>query len=386
MRTILYTGKGGVGKTSIAAATACEIADKGSRVLIMSTDQAHSLSDSFGIKLGSEPTKISENLYGMEIDTVAENEKLWGSLQNYIKLLMTAKSKDSIEIEELLVFPGFEELLSLIKIKEFDDTDDYDVLIVDCAPTGETMSLLKFPDLFKVWMEKIFPIKKKGVKFARPIVEPVLNIPMPDESIFDDIEKLYEKIDELHKLILNKDKVSVRIVTTPEKIVVKEAKRSFSYLHLFDYNVDSIIINKIFPKESIGGYFNKWEQLQKESIKDIEESFKGIPIFKMELLKSEITGYEILKNVGKRLYNKYDPADILFRENIFEVVNEGGTYIFKVRIPFVNKEELDLLQNGDELTIAIKNEKRTFIVPKKLISRNVTGAEYAGGYLNIKFK
>ena len=386
MRTILYTGKGGVGKTSIAAATACEIADKGSRVLIMSTDQAHSLSDSFGIKLGSEPTKISENLYGMEIDTVAENEKLWGSLQNYIKLLMTAKSKDSIEIEELLVFPGFEELLSLIKIKEFDDTDDYDVLIVDCAPTGETMSLLKFPDLFKVWMEKIFPIKKKGVKFARPIVEPVLNIPMPDESIFDDIEKLYEKIDELHKLILNKDKVSVRIVITPEKIVVKEAKRSFSYLHLFDYNVDSIIINKIFPKESIGGYFNKWEQLQKESIKDIEESFKGIPIFKMELLKSEITGYEILKNVGKRLYNKYDPADILFRENIFEVVNEGGTYIFKVRIPFVNKEELDLLQNGDELTIAIKNEKRTFIVPKKLISRNVTGAEYAGGYLNIKFK
>ena len=386
MRTILYTGKGGVGKTSIAAATACEIADKGSRVLIMSTDQAHSLSDSFGIKLGSEPTKISENLYGMEIDTAAENEKLWGSLQNYIKLLMTAKSKDSIEIEELLVFPGFEELLSLIKIKEFDDTDDYDVLIVDCAPTGETMSLLKFPDLFKVWMEKIFPIKKKGVKFARPIVEPVLNIPMPDESIFDDIEKLYEKIDELHKLILNKDKVSVRIVTTPEKIVVKEAKRSFSYLHLFDYNVDSIIINKIFPKESIGGYFNKWEQLQKESIKDIEESFKGIPIFKMELLKSEITGYEILKNVGKRLYNKYDPADILFRENIFEVVNEGGTYIFKVRIPFVNKEELDLLQNGDELTIAIKNEKRTFIVPKKLISRNVTGAEYAGGYLNIKFK
>lgn len=386
MRTILYTGKGGVGKTSIAAATACEIAEKGMKVLVMSTDQAHSLSDSFNMKLGNQPTKIAENLYGMELDTVVENEKLWGSLQDYIKLLMTAKSKDTIEAEELLVFPRFEELLSLIKIKEFDDEGDYDVLIVDCAPTGETMSLLKFPDLFKVWMEKIFPIKKKGVKIIKPIIEPTLKIPMPDESIFDDIENLYDKIDDLHKLMLDKDKVSVRIVTTPEKIVIKEAKRSFSYLHLFDYNVDSIIINKIFPQESIEGYFSRWKELQKKSIEDIEESFSGIPIFKMELLKCEITGYDTLKDVGSRLYGKFKSEEILFKENIFEIKSDDGDYIFKVRIPFVNKEELDLLQNGDEITIAIKNEKRTFVLPKKLISKSIKGAEYSDGYLNIKFE
>lgn len=385
MRTILYTGKGGVGKTSVAAATACEIANRGNKVLIMSTDAAHSLSDSFGINLNNSPTPIAENLYGMEIDTVFENEKLWGSLQKYLKLLMTVKAEESIECEELLVFPGFEELLSLIKIKEFDDSEEYDVLIVDCAPTGETMSLLKFPDLFKVWMEKIFPIKKKGTKLIKPIIEPVLNIPMPDDSVFDDIENLYEKLDELHKIILDKDKTSVRIVTTPEKIVVKEAKRSFSYLHLFDYNVDCIIINKIFPKESISGYFNKWEDLQKESIKDIEESFKELPIFKMELMKSEITGYDTLKEIGNKLYKKYNPCNVLFKDNIFDVVNEGKDIIFKVRIPFANKSELDLLQNGDELTIAIKNERRTFVVPKKLMSRSITGAEYLEGYLNIKF-
>lgn len=386
MRTILYTGKGGVGKTSIAAATACEIAEKGMKVLIMSTDQAHSLSDSFNVKLGNEPTEIAENLYGMELDTIVENEKLWGSLQEYIKLLMTSKSKDTIETEELLVFPGFEELLSLIKIKEFDDKDDFDVLIVDCAPTGETMSLLKFPDLFKVWMERIFPIKKKGVKLIKPIIEPTLKIPMPDESIFDDIENLYAKIDDLHKLMLNKDKVSVRIVTTPERIVIKEAKRSFSYLHLFDYNVDSVIINKIFPKESIKGYFSRWKELQKESISDIEESFRGIPIFKMELLKCEITGYDTLINAGRRLYGEYKPEEVLFRENIFEIVNNEDSCIFKVRIPFVNKEELDLLQNGDEITIAIKNEKRSFILPKKLMSKTIKGAEYLDGYLNIRFE
>lgn len=385
MRTILYTGKGGVGKTSIAAATAADIAGRGMKVLIMSTDAAHSLSDSFGVQLKNETQKIAENLYGMEIDTVLENEKIWGRLQSYMRLLMSAKSEDTIESEELLVFPGFEELLSLIKIKELDDEGNFDVLIVDCAPTGETMSLLKFPDLFKVWMEKIFPIKKKGVKYVRPIVEPVLKIPMPDDGVFDDIEKLYEKIDYLHKLILDKEKVSIRIVTTPEKIVVKEAKRSFSYLHLFDYNVDAVIINKIFPEESTKGYFSRWQDMQKESIKDVEESFKGMPVLKMELLKKEINGYDILKTVGSSLYKKFQAEDVLFKDNIFDVKSDGDNYIFRIKLPFVNKEEMDLIQNGDELTIAIKNEKRTFVVPKKLQSKCVSGARYEDGMLNIIF-
>ena len=358
MRIILYTGKGGVGKTSISAATACSIASNGKKVLVMSTDPAHSLSDSFGVNLGNEPVEIIKNLYAMEIDTVEENEKMWGNLKDYIKKLLSAKSERTIETEELLVFPGFEELMSLIKIKEIDDEGKYDVLIVDCAPTGETMSLLKFPDLFKWWMEKIFPIKKKGAKVAKPIVERTMKIPMPSDDEFNDIENLYNKIEELHNIMSDKEKVSMRIVTTPEKIVVKEAKRSFSYLHLFDYNVDGIVVNKIMPKEGSTGYFEKWSNLQEKTIEDINDSFKGIPIFKVNLMNSELRDTYILDKVGKDIYGDLDPSKVLFNEKIFEIYKEDDVEVLSIRMPFVNKEELNLLQNGDEISISIKNEKR----------------------------
>lgn len=385
MRIILYTGKGGVGKTSIAAATACKIAKEGKKVLIVSTDQAHSLRDSFDIRLSNDPLKISNNLYAMEIDSVLENEKVWGNIKSYIEKLMVLKANKTIETEELLVFPGFEELLALMKIKDIYDEGKYEALIVDCAPTGETMSLLKFPDLFKWWMEKFFPIKRKGAKLAKPIIEAAMKIPMPTEDTFDDIEKLYLKIDELHRLMLNKDIVSIRIVTTPEKIVVKEAKRSFSYLHLFDYNVDGIIINKIFPKASLKGYFEKWSKIQKESIDDIYDGFKGIPIFKLELMEDELRKYETLEKVGDKIYGEANPENVLFKEKIFTVEKEAEGYKFAINMPFVDKKELKLSQKGDEISISIKNERRSFVLPIKLQSKEITGAKYNEGKLNIYF-
>ena len=386
MRIILYTGKGGVGKTSISAATACKIADLGKKVLIMSTDEAHSLSDSFGVKLGNEEREIRENLYGMEIDVVKENEIKWGGLKDYIKKLLSIKSEQTIESDELLVFPGFEELLALIKIKEIKDSNKYDVLIVDCAPTGETMSLLKFPDLFRWWMEKFFPLKRKGAKIAKPIIEKTMKVPMPDNEIFDEIEELYEKIDELHKIMMDKDNVSIRIVTTAEKIVVKEAKRSFSYLHLFDYNVDGVIINKIFPEESTVGYFEQWINIQKESIEEIKNSFKDIPIFKCELMKKELREYDVLKEASDKIYNELDPSKVLFNKKIFSLEKEEDCYKFIIDIPFVDKNELELLQNGDELTVSIKNEKRIFSLPQKLKSKEIIKAKYENESLNIYFK
>lgn len=385
MRIILYTGKGGVGKTSIAAATACKIAKEGKKVLIVSTDQAHSLRDSFDIRLSNDPLKISNNLYAMEIDSVLENEKVWGNIKSYIEKLMILKADKTIETEELLVFPGFEELLALLKIREINDEGIYDVLIVDCAPTGETMSLLKFPDLFKWWMEKFFPIKRKGAKLAKPIIEAAMKIPIPGEDTFDEIERLYSKIDELHSLMLNKDIVSIRIVTTPEKIVVKEAKRSFSYLHLFDYNVDGIIINKIFTEVSLKGYFEKWGKIQKESIEDIYDSFKGIPIFKLELMADELRKYETLQKVGNEIYGKFDPKDVLFQDKIFTIEKEAEGYMLSINMPFVDKKELKLSQKGDEISIAIKNERRSFVLPTKLHSKEITGAKYNEGKLNIHF-
>lgn len=387
MRIILYTGKGGVGKTSVAAATACKIAEEGKKVLIMSTDQAHSLSDAFDVKLSNNPTPISNNLEALEIDAILENEAIWGKIKDYIERLMVLKSDKNIEIEELLVFPGFEDLLSLLKIKAINDEGKYDVLIVDCAPTGETMALLKFPELFNWWMAKIFPIKKKAAKIAKPVIESTLKIPIPDKDTFEEIEKLYMKIDELHELLLDKDKVSLRIVTTPEKIVVKEAKRNFSYLHLYDFNVDAIIINKIINEDGGKGYFENWIKIQEESINDIFESFKPVPIFKFELRSSEVRKYEALLIMGDAIFTNEAAERILFKDKIFEVEKskDDENYYLKIKMPFVDKKELNLFQKGDEISISIKNEKKSFILPRKLQSKEITKANYIDGKLVIEF-
>ncbi|MCB2291395.1 ArsA family ATPase [Clostridium sp. CS001] len=388
MRIILYTGKGGVGKTSVASATACHIAMQGKKVLIMSTDQAHSLSDAFGVKLCNTPTKITNNLEAIEMDALIENEAIWGNIKGYIEKLMLLKSEKNIEVEELLVFPGFKDLISLLKIKQINDENNYDVLVVDCAPTGETMSLLKFPELFKWWMDKIFPMKRKAAKIAKPIVERTVKIPLPDDKTFDEIEILYNKIEELHGLMLQKDKVSLRIVTTPEKIVIKEAKRNFSYLHLYDFNVDAIIVNKIISEEGGKGYFQQWMKLQSENLKDINESFSPVPIFKAELMHSEVRDYDSLINMGNVIFGETSAEKVLFKEKIFEVVklssDEG--YYLNIHMPFVDKKELNLLQNGDEISISIKNEKRNFTLPQKLHSKKVIKANYEDGKLRILFK
>ena len=279
MRIIIYTGKGGVGKTSMAAATACRIASEGKRVLIMSTDQAHSLGDSFDMELTKEPAQITDNLYGLEIDTVYESEKSWGNLKDYFKKLLTAKNDGGIEVEELLVFPGLEELFSMFKILEVYEKGEYDTLIVDCAPTGETLSLLKYPEKLSVFIQKVLPVKKKGVKIAGPVVEKTMKIPMPGEEVFDDFEYLMERMEKLQNLMLNKDIVSLRVVTTPEKIVLSEAKRNFTCLYLYNYNVDAVLVNRIYPKEAMEGYFSKWMQMQEESLNEIKESFSEVPYF-----------------------------------------------------------------------------------------------------------
>jgi arsenite/tail-anchored protein-transporting ATPase len=385
MRIILYTGKGGVGKTSVAAATACKIASSGKKVLVLSTDQAHSLGDSLNQNLTNAPLEVAENLYAMEIDAVEECERAWGSIKDYMKRLMTSKSGESIETEELLVFPGFEELASLFKIKEIYEQKAYDVLIVDCAPTGETLSLLKYPEMIGDWIDKIIPIKRKAVNIAGPAVEKLMKIPMPGNELFDDIEKLCTSLKELKELMDDKEVVSIRIVTTPEKIVVKEAKRNFSYLHLYGYNVDAIIINKVYPKEALSGYFNKWIENQEEALKDISESFVGIPIFKLELLKTELRTIERLQKVADTLYEASDPTAILFKETIFTVEKSGEDECFSISLPFFEINDMDLLQKGDELTIIIKNERRKFVLPSKLKRKEIKGAKYRDGKLQILF-
>ena len=318
MRVIIYTGKGGAGKTSVAAATACRLAEDGKKVLIMSTDQAHSLGDSFDRKIGGEIVNIAENLDALEIDAVKESEDAWGHMQNYLKRVLTARAEGGIEVEELLVFPGLEELFSLFKILDISEEKKYDALIVDCAPTGETLALLKFPEMFGALLEKMLPLKRKTVKVAGPAVEKVTKIPMPQDEVFAELEKLMDKLERLQELMLNKDVLSIRIVTTPEKIVVKEAKRSFTCLHLYDYNVDAVIVNKVYPDEALEGYFSKWAGLQKEGLAEIAEGFPGIPRFRLMLQKREIRSLQVLREVSG-LYGSADPFDVFHKEKIFKM-------------------------------------------------------------------
>ena len=279
MRIIIYTGKGGVGKTCMAAASACKIAKSGKKVLIMSTDSAHSLGDVFDRTIGKDETEITENLWAQEIDTVYESEQSWGNLKGYLKQLLSAKSGAGIEVEELLVFPGLEELFSMFRILEVYKKGEYDTIIVDCAPTGETLSLLKYPERFSSFVRKILPLERFGVKTIGPIVEKTMKVPMPAEAVFEDVESLMDKMERLQKLLLDKEIVSLRVVTTPEKIVINEAKRNFTCLYLYHYNVDAVIVNHIYPREAMEGYFSKWVQIQEEALREIGECFGEVPRF-----------------------------------------------------------------------------------------------------------
>ncbi len=385
MRIILYTGKGGVGKTSIAAATACRIAGDGKKVLIMSTDQAHSLGDSFEIKLTKEPVKVRDNLYAMEIDTMAESEAAWGNMQGYLKQLLTSRAQGGLETEELLVFPGLEELFSLLKLLDYYEKGEYDVLIVDCAPTGETLSLLKFPEMFGAFIEKTLPMKRKAVKIGGPVVEKLIKVPMPKESVFSELEELTERLKKLKQLMNNQEVVSLRIVTTPEKIVIKEAKRNHTFLHLYDYNVDAVIVNRIYPKKALEGYFNKWVELQKEGLKEIEESFFGLPVFYLELLQQELKSLPVLGEVARVLYQDKDPALIFCREKIFTVDKTEEGFLLEILLPFADKKEMDLSQKGGELLLSIKNEHRRFVLPDMLKNKEIQSAKFEDGRLRLLF-
>ena len=383
MRVIIYTGKGGVGKTSMAAATACKIAKNGKKVLVMSTDQAHSLGDAFDMKIDKEPIKIAKNLYAMEIDTVYESEKSWGNLKDYFKQLLTMKGGSGIEVEELLVFPGLEELFSMFKILEVYESGKYDTIIVDCAPTGETLALLKYPERLSGMINKVLPIKRAGVKTVGPAVERVMKIPMPKDNVFDDIEYLMDKMQRLQNLLLNKEVVSLRVVTTPEKIVINEAKRNFTCLYLYHYNVDAIIVNHIYPAKAMEGYFNKWIKMQEEALQDIKESFSEVPRFSVELQQQELRTLDVLGKVGDTIYEEINPDDVLFKKEIYSIDNEKNC--LKIYLPFADKGELRLEQDKNELIVGVKNESRKFPIPSEFTKKDIVGAKFEEGYLNILF-
>ncbi len=386
MRIMLYTGKGGVGKTSISAATGIQSAKRGLKTLMMSTDPAHSLGDSLGIKLSSEPTEIMENLWAQEINTTYEMEKGWGKIQKYITLLFTSKTVDDITVEELTMFPGMEDLMSLLKVLEYYKENKYDVIIIDCAPTGETLAMLSFPDMLGWWMEKLFPIKRKVLKVVRPMAQPLLGIPLPTDDIMGELGNVLEQLDEMRQILSNRDITSVRIVVNPEKMVIKEAQRSFTYLNLYDYNVDAVMVNRVIPDNVSDPYFQVWKDIQRKYKTMIEDSFAPLPIYYAPLFEQEMVGLEMLKRMGDTLFQgDNNPVSVKFSLRTQHIEKQDNEYIFALHVPFADKKDLSLNHKGDELIVRAGSAKRNITLPRTLTHLTILGAKFEEDILKIRF-
>lgn len=386
-RIIIFTGKGGVGKTSTAAAHALKASMEGLRTLIVSTDMAHNLSDIFMQNIKNEPTEIRENLWGLEIDPNYEMENYYGSIQAALKKMMLFKDeKEAESFEDIVVFPGMEELFCLLKIKNLHDEGIYDLIIVDSAPTGETISLLKFPELMSWYMEKLFPIGRVAMKVFRPIAKIAFKIEMPDKQAMNDIEKLYIMLTDLQNLLKDREICSIRLVTIPEKMIIEETKRNFMYLNLYNFNVDAIYINRIIPEDIDNSFFDKWKCIQKKYIEEIDSIFLNLPRFKIKWYEVDINGIYGLERIVK---DSLDVKDILKVQKItfsdkFEKVEDG--YKLQVYVPFGDKKDLELYETGSDISIKIGNFKRNIPCPNSLRKYSISKADFKENYLSIYFE
>ena len=386
-RIIIFTGKGGVGKTSIAAAHAVKAAKDGLKTLIVSTDMAHNLSDLFMKELNEEPQEVIENLDVLEIDPNYEMKLNYKNISVAFKeLIPNLSNEDSNTLEDIVVFPGIEELFSLIKIKDLYEKNIYDLIIVDCAPTGETLSLLKFPELLSWYMEKIFPIGKVALKVLRPIGKKAFKVDLPDKKALNDIERLYINLAQLQKLLKNQEICSIRIVTIPEKMVVEETKRNYMYLNLYNFNVDGIYINRIIPSEVNNNFFDTWKQIQKKYIEELDEVFWGIPTYKIKWYNSDVNGVEGLEKIANDSLEDKKVFDVLktTENETFKKLEQG--YLLDLYIPFIDKSHFDLYQSDTEVIIKIGNFKRNIPIPDVIRKYSVDSAKLENERLKIIFR
>jgi arsenite-transporting ATPase len=386
MRVILFTGKGGVGKTTIAAATATRAAETGYRTLVVSTDAAHSLGDSFNHKLGNSPTKIKGNLWAQEISVLEEIAQNWKTIQEYMASFFRSTGVDDILAEEMAVLPGMDELFGLFHIHKANRSGRYDCLVVDCAPTGQTLRLLSFPEVARWWMQKIFPIERKVAKSLRAMKKrTILSIPIPDDSVYVSIQKLFEDIGALSELLAEPKITSVRIVLNPEKIVLEETQRAYTYLNLYGYPVDCIIANRILPDEVRDSYFTGWRKTQAKYLKKVKSAFSPLPVLKSKLMRSEIVGYASLEQLGRDIYGGDDPVRVYYEENPQRIIKEGDGYVLVLKLPFVKKAHIEVLKNEDQLTIQIGNYRREVLLPGALALLEVGKAIFEANELKVTF-
>ena len=392
MRNIIFTGKGGVGKTSVAAATALKAADMGFKTLIMSTDPAHSLGDSLDVELGPSPVKITENLWGQEVSVFGDLNLNWDVVREHFAHLMASRGIEGVYAEEMGVLPGMEELFSLSYIKRYNEEQkDFDLLVVDCAPTGETLRLLSLPETFGWFIKFIRNVEKYMVKpMIRPLSKKVKKLDdfVAPEEVYEKVDNLFSSTEGIIDLLADGTKTTMRLVMNPEKMVIKESMRALTYLNLYGITVDRITINRVMPDQSPDPYFQKWRAIQQKYIEQIQGAFAPIPIAEVPLFDNEVVGLEMLRRVGEKVYGDLNPLEIFFKEDPINITKiSDGHYTVRVKLPFMESMGLEpkILKLGDDLTIRIGDYQKVVALPIFLAGLESSGASFENGWLNIEF-
>jgi arsenite-transporting ATPase len=384
-RIILYSGKGGVGKTSLSAATAVRAARLGHRTLVVSTDAAHSLADALEYPVGAQPTRVADRLEAVEIDVNHELSHHWGVIHDYLTRFMTFKGMEETVAEEMAILPGMEELFCLLKVKTWAEAGTYDAIIIDCAPTGETVRMLGLPGVLDFYFTRIFPIQRTVAKAARPVAERLTDLPLPGDDVFSSVKSLYKQMEGMGPLLTDARFSSIRLVFNPEKMVINESERLYTYLSLFGFPVDAVIANRVLPEEARSRYFDRWFELQAGHLETARQAFGALPMFQAPLFDREMTGLERLLTFATVVFGEKDPTAVFHRDRPIEVKREGATHALYIRLPFADKERVQVWTKGDELVIQVDNQRRRVILPRALASRRLLGAALADQRLRVAF-
>ncbi len=388
MRVIVHTGKGGVGKTSISAATALHCAEMGLKTLVMSTDTAHSLGDSLDKQIGPEPQEIYPNLWAQEVDARYSMDKYWGRVQKYMVALFSRKGVEDVVAEEVTILPGFEEGAHLLWINQYVQKGEFDVLIVDAAPTAETLRLLSLPDVTKWWFERVLTLTQGVTKVIRPISKLVLRgDAVGEDDAWDQVRELFDTLDRVRALLSDPEVSSMRLVINPERMVIKETQRTYTYLNLYGYATDAILVNRVIPDEVTDPYFSPRKARQAENMAFIEEAFGSLPMLKAPMFSDEVGGLDALRRLGHSLYKDTNPAQRMFTgaTHRIESLGDSGDYLLTVPLGFADKNDLDLYRSRDEITLRVGPYRRNIVLPYALHDLEIADAKFVDSSLNIRF-
>ena len=385
MRIILYSGKGGVGKTSLSAATAVRSAQLGRRTLVVSTDAAHSLADALQVQVGSAPTKVAPNLDALEIDVNRELSAHWGVIQDFITRFMTFQGVNDVVAEELAILPGMDELFSLLKVKDYAEKKAYDVIVIDTAPTGETIRMLAVPEVLNFYLKKVFPIQRTVLRTVRPVASRMSAMPIPSDDMLVAVQKILKQTEGMGPLLQDPKQTSIRIVLNPERMVINESQRLYTYLSLFGFPTDAVVANRVLPPEARSEYFDRWFGIQAGHLAHARKSFDPLPMFEARLFDREMVGVKLLERFAQDVFGEQDPTAVFCKERPMEVKKEPSGYALYLRLPFAEKEKIQVLTHGEELIIQVDNQRRHLLLPRSLASRKLTGAAFQGQRLRVGF-